>query len=325
MRRPLRIRSPLAAVPLFALFAMASEPALAQPAEKSQPAENAQPAEKAEEAAAKEKPSPEFAAVREAIESYVEAFNQHDAQAVAAHWTENGEFITPAGKVIQGRNKLEQEFTAYFAEAKDARLEIGQPTLQMLSPGVIVEHGSALVVAADRDPIETDYEAIHVKTSDGWKMDSVRETNYVRPRSNYEQLQQLEWMIGEWVDADDEAIVETNCQWTKNQNFITRSFKVYVEDRIDLEGTQVIGWDPSIGKIRSWMFDSAGGFGVGEWSHDGNRWKVRALRVLPDGKRGSVTTVMEIVDENTLKVWTVGREVDGELLPNIGPIKVVRR
>ena len=268
---------------------------------------------------------PELVAVRAQIKSYLEAFNKHDAKAVAAHWTEGGEFITPAGNAIQGRANLEKEFTEYFSEAKDAKLEIGQPELQLLSPGVVVEHGAALVVASERDPIETDYEAIHVKTADGWRMDSVREKEFVRPQSNYEQLQQLEWMIGEWVDADEEATIETSCQWTKNQNFITRSFKVYVEDRIDLEGTRVIGYDASIGKIRSWVFDSEGGFGVGVWSNSGNRWTVQALRVLSDGRRGSVTTVTEIVDENTLKVHTVGREAGGELLPNIGPIEVVRK
>ena len=274
---------------------------------------------------AEEAESPEIAAVQEKIQSYVEAFNKHDAAAVASHWTESGEFITPAGNQIQGRANLEKDFTAYFAEAKDAKLEIGQPTLQLLSPGVVVEHGTALVIASDREPLETDYEVIHVNTADGWKMDSVREKEFVRPQSNYDQLQQLEWMIGEWVDADDDAVIETNCQWTKNNNFITRSYRVYVEDRVDLEGTQVIGWDASIGKIRSWVFDSDGGFGVGVWSNNGNRWTVQAVRVLPDGKRGSVTTVTEVVDENTLKVHTVGREVDGELLPNIGPITVVRK
>lgn len=277
----------------------------------------------AQDAAAAE--SPELTAVRAQIKSYVEAFNKHDAKALAAHWTEDGEFITPAGNAIQGRADLEKDFTAYFAEAKDAKLEIGEPELQMLSPGVVVEHGAALVVASERDPIETDYEAIHVKTADGWRMDSVREKEFVRPQSHYEHLQQLEWMIGDWVDADDEATIETSCQWTKNHNFITRSFKVYVEDRVDIEGTQVIGYDASIGKIRSWVFDSEGGFGVGVWTNSGNVWTVQALRVLPDGRRGSVTTVTEIVDENTLKVHTVGREAGGELLPNIGPIEVVRK
>ena len=38
------------------------------------------------------------AAIRQAIDSYVKAFNQGDANALAAHWTEQGLFLTPAGR-----------------------------------------------------------------------------------------------------------------------------------------------------------------------------------------------------------------------------------
>lgn len=48
--------------------------------------------------------------------------------------------------------------------------------------------------------------------------------------------------------------------------FCSCSFKVSVPSMDDLEGTQVIGWDPAAGTIRSWMFDSDGGFGEGTWS-----------------------------------------------------------
>ncbi len=279
----------------------------------------------AQEAQPAAKISPEETAIRAAIASYADAFNKHDAAALAAHWSADGEFITPAGKTITGRADLEKDFTAYFEEAKDAKLTLGEPTIQFLSPAVAVEQGSALVVATDREPVETDYEAIHVKTAEGWKMDSVREQEYVAPQSHYDQLQQLEWMIGEWVDADEEATVETVCRWTKNNNFITRSFRVHVEGAIDLEGTQVIGWDPRAETIRSWMFDSEGGFGAGAWSGEGNRWTVRSLSVLPDGRSGSATIVTEKIDDNTYTFHTIGREVEGELLPNIGPIKVVRK
>ncbi len=43
------------------------------------------------------KANPEEAAIRKAIDSYVEAFNKADAKALAAHWGEQGEFTTPAG------------------------------------------------------------------------------------------------------------------------------------------------------------------------------------------------------------------------------------
>jgi uncharacterized protein (TIGR02246 family) len=281
----------------------------------------------AQETSTEEKadPAADEQAVRAAIASYVDTFNKHDPKALAAHWTLTGEFITPAGKQLKGREQLEQEFTAYFADEKDVKLELLEPTVQFLSPNVVVEHGTAIVTRGDAEPAETNYEAIHVRTAKGWKMDSVREVESQQPQSHYEQLKDLEWMIGEWVDADDEATVETTCKWTKNQNFITRSFKVSIDEQIGLEGTQIIGWDPVLRTIRSWMFDSQGGFGVGTWSKNGNGWLVRGLRVTPDGQRGSSTTLIEQVDDNSFTTRIVGRQLDGELMPNIGPIKVVRK
>ena len=91
--------------------------------------------------------------------------------------------------------------------------------------------------------------------------DEAAAQNAAEETSHYEYLKDLEWMIGEWVDSDDNSTISTVCAWSKNRNFITRSFSVSIEGHIGLEGTQVIGWDPEKKRIRSWMFDSEGGFG----------------------------------------------------------------
>jgi hypothetical protein len=181
------------------------------------------------------------------------------------------------------------------------------------------------VLVPGAEPSETEYEAIHVKTAEGWKIDSIREEEApAAAPSHYEQLKDLEWMIGRWVDAEGGSTVQTTCRWTTNRNFIVRSFKVLVEDHVDFEGTQVIGWDPYNQAIRSWMFDSDGGFAVGRWSGDGTRWTVHALHVLPDGRRASATMIYDVLDDNTVRFRSIGRQVDGELMPNIEPITVVR-
>ena len=64
----------------------------------------------------------------------------------------------------------------------------------------------------------------------------------------------------------------------------------------DLEGTQVIGWDPAAGTIRSWMFDSDGGFGEGTWSKKDNSWIVKFNQVLPDGRKASATNIYTLID-----------------------------
>jgi hypothetical protein len=150
----------------------------------------------------------------------------------------------------------------------------------------------------------------------------VRET--VPAPSHYEQLKQLEWLIGRWVDRSEGSSVDTVCRWTKNRNFISRSFAVSFGDEIELEGTQVIGWDPDKKVIRSWLFDSDGGFAVGLWTRQGNRWKIQSLHVLGDGRKASSVNLLTYVDENKFTWESTDREVDGELLPNLGPVTVVR-
>lgn len=264
-------------------------------------------------------------AIRNAVKSYAESFNKADAGGVAAHWSEQGEFITPAGLHLKGREAIQQEFAAYFEETKDAKVEIAEPTIEFLSPHVARETGTATVLVPDGQPHVTDYEAIHVKTGDAWKMDSVHEVEPEVVPSNYHRLSELEWMIGQWVDADEEGVVETRCEWTKNQNFILRSFQVAIADRIELEGTQIIGWDPIRQAIRSWVFDSDGGFGVGVWSREGNQWTVRSLHVTQAGEQASAINIMTYVDGDKFTFKSVGREVNGEVQPNIDEVTVVRK
>lgn len=175
------------------------------------------------------------AEIKGSIESYVAAFNRGDADAVATHWSENGEFVTPSGETIRGRAAIQAAFTAYFAENKGVRVELPSATMEFLSPSVVVEKGTARMIRADQEPSESDYTAVHVKHDGKWKMDSVREADREEPHSHCEQLKGLEWMIGEWVDQDEDATVETVCQWTRNRNFITRSFKVVVADGSEIE------------------------------------------------------------------------------------------
>lgn len=270
-------------------------------------------------------PSADETAIRAAIDSYKAAFDKGDAKAVAAHWTPTGEFVTPAGETLSGQGALEKNFTEYFKATPDAKIELDSVGIEFLSPGVAIEEGVARVLVPDKEPALTEYAAVHVKTPDGWKLDSVKETEVVVPQSHYEQLKPLEWMIGTWVDAGDDSTIETVCRWTKNKNFMSRTFKVHVADRVEMEGTQIIGWDPDKQTIRSWLFDSEGGFGVGIWSQKENQWTIRTLQVLANGEKASGINIMTKVDDDKFIFRSIGREIDGILLPGIEEITVVRQ
>jgi len=138
-------------------------------------------------------------------------------------------------------------------------------------------------------------------------------------------LNDLAWLVGEWTDPSGDSAISTRVTWTKNKSFLSYSFKVSVPGVDDLEGTQVIGWDPAAGTIRSWMFDSDGGFGGGTWSKKDNHWIIKFKQVLPDGRKASATNIYTIIDHDTITWQSIGREVDGQFMPNIGPVKVIRK
>lgn len=287
-------------------------------AEKKSDRKKANGAERPDHASSKEE-----AAIRKAVKSYVAAFNKGDAESVAAMWHESGEWISPAGDRVKGRDAIRAEMEAYFADG-GGHIEVSAPKIRFLAETVAVEEGQARVTRRGELPSGTTYIAIHVKDKDGWKLESVRETEIPAPPSNFDHLRDLDWLVGRWVDRDENATIETKCQWTKNRNFLTRSFSVSIGDTTELEGTQVVGWDPSQQKIRSWLFDSSGGFGEGVWTRDGDRWTIRTSQIMNDGARASSINIITMVDDNTIRWQSIGREVDGELQPDVGPVTVVR-
>jgi uncharacterized protein (TIGR02246 family) len=265
-------------------------------------------------------------AIRANVQSYLAAFNKRDAKALAAHWSPEAVYISrSSGEEIVGREALEKEFTAQFAEEKPAKLEVKVESIRFVSPNVAVEQGTARVIRPGQSPSDMTYSAVHVKRDGKWLLDRVTEEDIPVVVSHYDRLKELEWLIGDWVDEDEEATVEMSCKWARNKNFIIRSFSVSVRDRLDMAGIQVIGWDAAAKQVRSWVFDSDGGFADGVWTRKGKRWTIRNTGVLPDGRKASMTNVMTQVNENSFKWRTISREVGGEILPNVDEVLVVRK
>jgi uncharacterized protein (TIGR02246 family) len=267
----------------------------------------------------------ESSAVRAAVDAYVAAYNRGDAKAVAACWSRQGQWISPAGEKVQGPAAIEKALQAIFSEARGMHLELPHHSVRLIAPDVALDEGVARVVRPGEVPADSTYLAAYVKQDGQWKLDSVRETELPSPPSHYQRLKDLDWLIGDWVDQNASSTVATKVVWTKNKNFILSMFKVSAPGMDDLEGTQVIGWDPIEKSIRSWIFDSDGGYGEGTWTKKGNRWLVKTSTVLANGGRASATNIYRCLDNNTYAWQSIGRQVNGKHLPNIEEVKVVRK
>lgn len=265
------------------------------------------------------------AAIRRAVDAYVAAFNKADAKALAAMWALEAVYSNPiTDEEVTGREAIEKQFAGIFADAKGAKLESTTLTIEFVSPNVAVEQGVARVILPDQSIDESRYSAVYVKSGGEWLLDRVTEESIPIVSANYDRLKELEWMVGRWIDQDDEVTVVTECNWTRNNNFLIRSFTVQAGDTIDMSGIQIIGWDPVTKKIRSWVFDSDGGFGQATWNRTGDQWFIRQSGVLADGRQSSSVNIIRYVDEKTCTIQSVDRTVDTELLPNVPEVRIAK-
>lgn len=265
-------------------------------------------------------------AIRGSAKAFVEAFNARDAQAIAALWTENADYRDESGLYYHGRDAIEQGYAAFFAEHPQQKLQLSIESLHQVTPNVAVEDGIAYVSPpVEGAPVASRYTATHVRQDGGWLLASVRETSYEVP-SNYAHLQPLEWLIGSWVATSPERTSHMTFEWTKNKNFIKRTFTIKKgsEDFTVTTGTQVIGYDPSTDQIRSWLFDSDAGFGETVWSVEENGLVGRSTSVLIDGSGAVSTDILTRSGDDHFTVQSVDRTIDGERVPDGDVIEVDR-
>ena len=194
-------------------------------------------------------------------------FQQARRQGVADMWSPDAVYLNRiTGEEVSGRDAIAKEFTAMFKDSPDIKMTAVTESVQFISPNVAEEHGNSTVTVPKEKPEELPYSAVYVKRDGKWLLDRVTDEAKQAKDSHYEQLKQLEWMVGHWVNKDENVDIETDCNWTKNRTFLTRSFTVSVEGEVDLSGMQIIGWDAAAKAIRSWTFDSDGGYAEANWT-----------------------------------------------------------
>jgi uncharacterized protein (TIGR02246 family) len=263
-------------------------------------------------------------AIRKVQAAYLKAFNAGDAKALAGFWTVDGEFVDADSQPFRGRAAIEKEFAGFFADNKGLTLQISTDSLRFVSPGVALESGSSHVArASDGAVSQAAYTIVHTKKDGQWQLASVREMPYA-PASNYDHLRDLEWLVGNWKAKNGDLTLEVSCEWTGKRNFMTRKYTLTTGGKVTKTGVQVIGWDPQAGEIRSWVFDSDGGFGSERWAKDGARWLLEATAVTRSGASAAATNVLTCLDHDTFTWQSVERSLDQVRLPDTGIITVTR-
>jgi uncharacterized protein (TIGR02246 family) len=259
------------------------------------------------------------AGIRKATAEFLKAVEKGDAKAVAAAWTENGEYIDEDGTTIRGRAALEAAYTKAFAGKKNPKLEVTVESIRFPSKDTAIEEGHAKSYRGNSEqPTINRYSVLHVREGGRWLMAVLREW----PEEGT-TLRDLEWLIGTWEAKTDDTHVRTAYAWDAGKNSIRCQITIKGKDH-NAAALQILLRDPRTGHLRSWMFDEDGGFGDAAWTRDGKRWLITANGVQADGGELTATNILTPVDKDTFTWQSTERTLDGEPLPNIPPVKVTR-
>jgi uncharacterized protein (TIGR02246 family) len=264
-------------------------------------------------------------AIRKASAGFIDALNKGDFDGVMASWAPDADLIDADGKATRGHDALAAHFKTRLRKLQGSRFAGKVQSVKFLRPQVALVDGEVQTTLADGERESNRYAAVWVKSGDKWLISSARdlpaEVEEV-PSLTYPQLRPLEWMVGDW--ADEAGTVKIKCKWAPNKSFLLMEYEVKRKGADPLLVTQRVGWDAVNRRVRSWVFDSTGGFGEGYWEHQGHKWVVGASGILADGGTGGSTNVYEYKDDRTIHYRSVDREVDGQPVADV-QVKLVRK
>jgi len=255
--------------------------------------------------------------LRRTAEEYVDALNRGDLKAVAEHWTAEGDLVDETGQLFKGR-----ELAAAADEQRDerAKLTVTLNSIRFPTDGVAVVEGTSRLSPPPKNrPAAGRFTAMWILREGRWLLDVVREAPLAidSPRQH---LEAIAWMVGDWQAEAGDADVRLSCDWSPDGNFILREIRIKAAGRPEHVISQRIGWDAAAGAIRSWNFDSDGGYSEGDWSLEEEGWKVTSSGVQPDGARVEGISVYTQVNDDEF-TW---RAAAGDAKPQAA-IRILRR
>jgi uncharacterized protein (TIGR02246 family) len=258
-------------------------------------------------------------------QEFIAAFEKGDAKAVAAFWTENGDYVDETGREYKGRGAIEKMYEKFFAANRGMKLNIIVTSARMIGTDVALEDGITEVTPAGGGlPSAARFSAVLVKKYGEWYFESVRDS-VPHPPSNAEHFEDLEWLLGEWTgDAEKGESAKASYAWAENRNFIVSSFATTLDGVPVVGGTQWIAWDAVDKQIRSYAFYSGGGVGEAVWTKNGATWAIKVTAKTSAGNKVSATNVLTKVDADHA-TWHMTRlTVDGQPMPDPKPVRMHR-
>ena len=227
------------------------------------------------------------AAITQSARDFTTAFEKGDAKAVAALWTEQGEYESDDGTILLGRAAIEAAFAAHFKARPGEKMEIKVQSIRFPSRNTALEEGLTVTSPADGLPDSARYRVLHVREDGKWHIALCREW-----AAGENHLADLDWLIGTSRGPAKGHDMVITFRREKNFPFLVGEFTATAADKTESLGTMKIGVDPASGKFMSWHFDPDGGYGHGFWLSEGKHWAIDAHGIRGDGAQTAAVNVL---------------------------------
>jgi uncharacterized protein (TIGR02246 family) len=260
------------------------------------------------------------AAIEKSSAEFARAFAKGDAKAIAALWTEDGEYHDEGGTSLRGRAAIEQAFREHFKEKTGAAVEVLIESIRFPARDLAIEEGLVRQTSPGKElPATTRYSVLHAREGGQWKIAVAREWG-----ADQDRLEDLAWLIGTWHVKLQDNDVSLTFTREKDKPFISGRFTKKAKGKTVAGGTMKIALDPQTGRLRSWHFDDDGGYGHAHWLRDGNRWVLDAAGVGADGTDTASVNILGRVSHDAITWRSIDRVAGERHLPDTTPIKLTR-
>jgi len=264
------------------------------------------------------------AAVRQRAEQLVTAFNAGKSDEVAAFFMPRGELIDEAGTVYQGTQEIKGLLNAFFKEFPGAKLALNVESVRLVGP-VAIDEGTRTLTTADGEVrSQFRYIAVWTNAEKDWKLASIRDFSDDPIPTPHDNLEPLAWLVGDWINEGADGKVVISYRWSDDGNYLLGEFEVQPLEGQRRKSSQRIGWDPTTGSIRSWLFDADGGFAQGTWTIVDDGIVAKSDSINPDGTTSSATLTISTEDDDHYTIAGSERIVAGAREPDF-ELTVTRR
>ncbi|HEY4308925.1 MAG TPA: SgcJ/EcaC family oxidoreductase [Pirellulales bacterium] len=264
------------------------------------------------------------AAVRKSAGRMVASFNAGKADEVAAVFLPKGELIDEQGTVFQGPQEIKDLLGAFFKKFPAAKLAVDTESIRLVGPVAIEEGARTMTTADGAEKSHFRYIAVWSKGTKDWQLASFRDFADDPLPTPHESLEPLSRLVGDWINEGADGKVTISYRWSDDQNYLLGEFETTPASGTPRKSSQRIGWDPSVGRIRSWLFDTDGGFAEGNWTVVDDGIVIKSSSVNPDGTTASATMNVIWKDRDHYSIEGTDRIV-GNTLEEDFELTVTRR